>query len=280
LGYKTTLDKAEMEHMDIYDVKFLTRYEHRNSEWVEVEKITLGYGKIPVIYYSIEKAIWDIVQKLIERLEFLLSNFADSNDYTVAPILAAYGQIKGFSAKGETGKVIEIENGIDGAKGDLKYIGYDNAPESLKLEINTLREMIFTLTQTPDLSFEQMKGLGDISGVAFDRMMIDAHLKAISLQNGMYGECIQRRLNFLCYACAETNAGLSSSKELEIIPDFSLFSIDSVSDRIDNAMKANSGLPVLSQEESIKMAGLTDDPKATLEAINAQQTIQTNNPAV
>lgn len=269
LGYKTVRDKAEIEHMDIYDTEWLTRYEHVQSEWVQKEKIKLLYGKIPVIYYSINKSIWEIVQKLIERLEYLLSNFADSNDYTGSPILAASGQIKGFSAKGETGKVIELQDGDNGSKADLKYVTYDKAPEAIKLEIDTLRGLVFTLTQTPDLAFEQMKGLGDISGVAFDRLMIDAHLKSKAMQNGMYGECIQRRLNFLCYACAATNS-VESAKDMEITAEFSLFSIDSVSDRIDNAKKANGGKPVIDALGGIKMAGLTDDPEGTLKLIQEE----------
>lgn len=291
LGYESTDENGrKIKCMDVYDKDFIAKYEDRGDGWKIIPddkekqlfgKIKNPYGKIPVIYYSLEKAIWADVQVMIDRLETLISNFADTNDYNGSPILFAKGNIEGWSAKGEAGKVIQGKDDPqgDGGKAELSYITWDRAPESIKLEKDMLLDFIYTLTQTPNLSFEQMAGLGDISGAAFDRMMIDAHLKAADLQNGMYGEGVQRRLNFLCYACAGAEKILSA-RDMEISAVFNKFSIDDVADRINNAKNANGGLPVISQEESIKMAGLTDDPKATLEAINAQQPIQTNNPAV
>lgn len=272
LGFMETIDGKEIEHMDLYDDKLLTRYILKEGGWELIESIVLVYGKIPVIYYSLEQAIWADVQWAIERLETLISNLGDQNDYTGSPILAASGEIKGFSAKGEAGKVIELGEGAD-----IKYVVSDQAPESVKMEIEKLLDFVFTITQTPNISFDQMKGLGDISGAAFDRMMIDGHLKATDLQNGMYGECIQRRLNFLKAAYIATNPKLQleSASKMTINAEFSLFSIDSIADNITNAKNANGGLPVLSQEESISRFGISDDPAATYAAIQkqAKQTI-------
>lgn len=272
LGYKDTINGKEVDHMDIYDSEFITYYRQgENNDWTEYRpKVAHGYRKIPVIYYNIERAIWSDVQTMIERLEYLISNFADTNDYNGSPILFAKGNIQGFSAKGETGKVIEGKDDEEGKnKAELSYVTWDQAPESIKLEIETLLDFIYTITQTPNISFKEMKGLGDISGVAFDRMMIDAHLKATDMQNGMYGECIQRRLNFLIAACAVTN-NLESANDLEIAASFSLFSIDDVRERIDNAMVANGGLPVIDHKSSIGMAGLSEDVDETFAAIQGQ----------
>lgn len=178
-----------------------------------------------------------------------------------------------------TGKVIEAEDGEDGKEADLRYVTWDKAPEAIKLEIDTLTDLIYTITQTPNLSLKELRQLGDISGVAFDRMLIDAHLKAKDFQNGMYGEGIQRRLNFLLSAGIETQTGLEGARDMEIGAEFTLYRIDDINSRIETAMKANGGLPVMSQKESISFTQLSDDPDKTLEDINAQSLPTENNEA-
>lgn len=282
LGYVEVVSGKKIKHMDIYDSEYLTRHINSGSGWetfidfVEENifnttdsqgRISLPYGKIPVIYYSLDKSIWANVQWAIERLETLMSNLGDQNDYSGSPILKVKGDIEGFSSKGESGKVLQLV----GEDADASYVTADQAPEAIKMEKEWLLDFIYTTTQTPNISFSEMKGLGDISGAAFDRMMIDGHLKATSLQNGMYGECIQRRLNFLLYACAEIE-GLQSAKDMEISVEFGLFSIDSVADNISNALLANGNKPVLDQKSSIQMAGVTDDVDATYQAIQKQNT--------
>jgi len=253
--------------LDLYDSEKITKYTQKpGNSWTVENVIKHNYGKIPVIYYNIGQSVWQDVQTMIERLETLMSNFADTNDYNGSPILFAEGEIDGWADKGESGKVIQ---GHGGAK--LSYISWDHAPESFKLEIEKLLDFIFTITQTPNISFSEMKGFGgDISGAAWDRIMIDAHLNAMSFHNGVYGEGIQRRINFLKNALAAIDSNLTKSIELDITPVFSLFSIDDKESRIATAQKANGGLPVMSQKESIEYSGVSDDAEKTLSEINTQ----------
>lgn len=266
LKYKTETATKTINHLDVYDAEKISKYTQIVGDtWILVETIMHGYGKIPVIYYGIIQPVWTDVQSMIERLETLMSNFGDTNDYNGSPILFAEGKIEGFSSKGETGKVIQ---GEQGAK--LYYVNWDSAPESIKLEMERLLDFIYTITQTPNISFQEMKGLGDISGAAWDRLMIDAHLNAMDYHNGVYGEGIQRRLNFLKSAASSINTDLKAAIELDITPQFSLFKLDSESDRIDTAMKANGNKPVMSQKESIIWTGISDDPEKTLEEIKSE----------
>ena len=273
LGYKTTDEQGKEEnHLDIYTDKHIHKYfKGRNGDWAMVgstsgapNPVELLYGKIPVIYYSIRRSVWNDVQPMIERLETLLSNFADTNDYNGSPILFAEGTIKGMSTKGEAGKLIE---GDPGAK--LSYVSWDHAPESIKLEIEKLVEFIYTCTQTPNLSFEALKGIGKISGIAFDRMMIDAHLKAKDMHTGPYGEGIQRRCNFIIAAAVKLYKEFNGL-ELDITPEFELFRIDDAADRVDWIQRANGGLPVMDWKASISASRLSDDPEQTYEALVAQ----------
>lgn len=273
LGYKSNKGDQKIENLDVYTQDKLYKYEAVNGKWAlasgegVINPVPLLYGKLPVVYYSTKRAIWTDVQPIIERLENLISNFGDTNDYNSSPILAAMGEIKGFSAKGESGKVVELNSGAD-----LKYVSWDHAPESIKLEIMTLIDFIYTCTQTPNISFEQMKGLGAVSGVAFERIMIDAHLKAKDMQNGIYGEGIQRRCNFLISAIANLYADCKGAQTLDITPVFELFKIDDKVEKVDMLLKANGGKPLMSHKDSITEYGGTDDIEKTYEEIKSETT--------
>lgn len=273
LGYEEEIESSKIEYFDVYDKDFITRHiKVGNEEWRlrDVDGVVVlenplpnPYGKIPVIYYQ-SSPCWEDVQPIIERLETLMSNLGDVNDYNGSPILFAEGDIEGFSQKGETGKIIQ---GKEGAK--LSYVDWNHAPESIKLEIETLENYIYTITQTPNISFKEMKGLGSaLSGVAMDRVFIDGHLNAKDYQNGVYGEGIQRRVNFLKTALASIYPELKKALEMEITPVFSIFSIDNDEDKVKVAMMANGNLPVMSHKESIAYAGLAQEPQETYDELS------------
>ena len=79
-------------------------------------------GKIPVVYAHQPHRETEEVDPLIERLEHLLSNFAETNDYHAAPKLFVTGHIQGWSQKGEPGAIIEGDKDAS-----MQYISWHNA---------------------------------------------------------------------------------------------------------------------------------------------------------
>lgn len=261
----------KVEHFDLYTDTEKRSHSKLNGLWVLDSSedgtpaiIEHGYGKIPIVYYSQLKPEWHTVQRIIERYEQLISNFADINDYNGSPILFLKGEGISLPAKGTAGKVIENKDG----NGDAKYVTWDQAPEAIKLEIETLEGLIYAMTQTAPIDFENMKGLGQLSGVAFDRILIDSHLKAKEKQGDAYGEGIQRRCNFLIAALASIDKTLASADELYIEPQFDIFRIDDEADNLALITQANGGKPVISQKTSVKLSGLV--PKDAVDDEYAQ----------
>ena len=78
----------------------------------------------------------------------------------------------------------------------MNYVSWQNAPESVKLEIETPLKMIYTITQTPDISFDAVKGLGAISGIALKLLFMDAHLK-VQDKREIFDDYLQRRVNII-----------------------------------------------------------------------------------
>lgn len=263
--------RAKTRHFDIYTDTEITRYIDTGKGWTLTETIKILYGKMPCIFYKQHRPEWSIVQSLIDRLELVASNHGDTNDYHASPTLVASGTVLSAAQKGETGKIYELETG-----GDIKYVTWDNAPQSIKMEIENLEKWIYTLTQTPNISFQEMKGLGNLSGTALERIMIDAHLKAVLQQKGNFGEMIQRRLNFMKAALIEMNpqiSGIEAASDMNIEAQFTLFNIDDLSDKIAVALAGNGGKPVLTHKQSIELVGQTDDVDATMETIMSETSI-------
>jgi SPP1 family phage portal protein len=222
----------------------------------------VSIGKIPVVYGCQDTFETQDVDSLIDRLETLLSNFADTNDYHASPKLFVTGEIKGWSKKGESGAVIEGEDGAD-----MKYVSWTNAPEAVKLEIETLLRMIYTLTQTPDISFDSVKGLGAISGIALKLLFMDAHLK-VQDKREIFDEYLQRRVNVIKAYIGKFNTALENDCEaLEIEPEITPYMLTGEMDEINMWLAANGNKPLVSQKQSVKSANLSQNPEEDFKQI-------------
>jgi SPP1 family phage portal protein len=228
------------------------------------KKIELG--KIPIVYGKQEQTEWEDVQSLIDRLEKLLSNFADTNDYHASPKIFIKGQLVGFGRKGEAGSIIEGDR-----DSDAKYLSWQQAPEAVKLEIETLLNLIYSLTQTPNLSFESVKGLGNISGRALKLLFLDAHLKVQEKQE-VLSEYLTRRLNLIKAFIGMFNSGLKATCDsMDIEPEIVPFMIDDEETKVDILVAATGGKPILSQKTAVGQLNYTNDSEREYELIKEEE---------
>ena len=222
-------------------------------------------GKIPIIFGHQEQFETEDIDSLIDRLETLLSNFADTNDYHASPKIFVKGELKGFSKKGESGAIIEGEDGSD-----AKYLAWQNAPESVKLEIETLLKLIYTLTQTPDISFDSVKGLGAISGIALKLLFMDAHLK-VQDKKEIFDEYLARRANVVKAYIGQFDNTLESEADImDIEPEITPYMLVDEINELNYWMTANGNKPVVSQEESVERAGISKNPEVTMKKLKEQ----------
>lgn len=258
-GYKVNKE----DRFDLYTAEKITRFT-KKSNWIgEEEKNPLG--KIPIIYYSRQRTEWAHVQHLIERFETMLSNFADSNDYFASPMVKIKGEVKGFAQKGEQGKLITLEENAD-----ADYLTWDQAPESIRLEKETLQELIFSMTQTPDISFAQMKGIGNITGIALKLMFLDADLKAKKhLEN--FGQGMQRRINLLKKGITIVNTATEQAAGLQIEPEFRFYLPENEQELINMLVTAAGNRAIMSRKTAVSFNPYVLDVEKELENINEDE---------
>ena len=106
-------DKKGKKHtyFETYTDKQHFMWEQDNGKWVISEGYPkpIAIGKIPVVYGRQDFVEWEDVQGLIDRLETLLSNFADTNDYHASPKIVVKGELLGFTKKGESGAILQLD---------------------------------------------------------------------------------------------------------------------------------------------------------------------------
>jgi SPP1 family phage portal protein len=266
--YTIAEDAKTTRHFDVYTSRYVVRYVYDSSKPQLLTKPQLhGFTKVPVIYYRQEHAEWHNVQPAISRVENLLSNWADTNDYFGKPAYVAKGDILGFAEKGETGSIYQLS-----ADADMKVLSWDNSPESIRNELATLLNIIFSYSQIPDVSFETMKQLGNnTSGVAIQLMFTDPHMHAED-RIEMFGEMFQRRYNLVQNGVVTLLKNIPERviDEIEVEPKFEPYMPKNLTETLQLLNMSTGGKPSMSQQEAVRQNPLVDNADATLKQIQEE----------
>lgn len=269
---KDAASGKELNHAEIWDSKNYHYLNDSSGKMAYASKVlTHGFDRIPVVYVGQDEPEWFDVKELIDRLEVSLSKLGGSNDYSAYPILQIFGEAQGMPDKDESGKVMvfAMKKDDDGkyVNGRAEFLESANAVDSAKLELDTLKTLIYSISHTPDLSFDNVKGLGNVSGVALKLLFLDAVIKA-TMNEGENRTMIERIINVIISGIVTTtNTSLSSDAQAlyydinfnSIIPD----DLQTASEIIINLK--NAGL--LSSETALKLLDLVDNTDAEMKLI-------------
>lgn len=259
-------NRREIIYFECYTDAYKYLWRLDGGSWTEAKPpVAHNIGKIPVCYVTQEAAEWADVQLCIERLEFLLSKFAETNDYHASPTLFTTGDITMMPKRGESGKVIQ-----GGVGADAKYVSWDHAPESIRLEIETKLRFIYSLTQTPDISFDSVKGLSAISGVALEMLFMDAHLK-VQEKKEQLDAYLQRRTNIQKRIIGMLSGKESDAESLEVTPEIIPYKINDETTLISNLTAADGGKAIISQKTAIKTLGWAKNTDEELVQIQKEE---------
>ena len=258
-------------HFDVYTDRFVYKYINNGSGWTLTEAKAHGFTKIPVVYYYQYKSEWADVQWACDRAEECISNWGDTNDYFGTPKYFIQGRLEGFAEKGEQGSVFQ-----GGKETEMRVLSWDHSPESVKGEIAYLFNIIFSFTQTPDISFENMKTLGNnTSGAAIRLMFTDPFMK-VGNKTEMYGEMFTRRSNIVANGIC--NAGIyvkgidaSVAEDIDFEPVFEPYIPKNDVELLQLITQSNGGKPSTSQRRSIELNPLNDDADSVEKEMKEEQ---------
>jgi len=243
-----------------------------------------GFDRIPIVYMQQQYPEWFDVELLIDRYEVALSKLGVSNDYSGHPILLTYGDLNILPEMNDDGKTINFpikfkdEDVNKPYNGDAKFLTNDNAPEAVKLEMETIRELIFSMTQTPDISFEKMKSIGAISGVALKLMFLDPIIKA-KMNEGQNRTIVERIINILISGITGVVNVKSKTQTNDLVIDIKFNSILPVDLEQNSQIALNgSSSKSMSMDTRIKLLGLVSDIDAEKAEIEKENPVEVITP--
>ena len=226
--------------------------------------------KIPVAYLYREEAIYEEVSGCRKEIEYTLSRNCNVIAYNSAPILKVIGDLINGEKKGEDYRLFRMQKG-----GDVGYVSWQQAIDALRYNVSELKELFWSLSQMPDISFSNVQKLGNIGYDARETLLTDAHLK-VGDEEGDFIEFFDRETSiiksFLVVMHPEFEKEIDNVEvRHKVIP----FIQRNEEAEINKRMKANGGKPVESHLESIGRYGQSTNPQETLDQIRKEEAQET-----
>ena len=159
-------------HVDIYKDDTVYYCKRVSVGW-EVKAIPNVIGKIPVILFE-QELEHEGTQPMIHRVESMESTDADVNDRFANPAMVATAEVLNSLPKAEEeAKLFILKEG-----GKVEYLTWDQASQSKANEYERLDKHILSKSFTPNIDFDNMKSLGNLSAKAIRKVMLLAVIKA------------------------------------------------------------------------------------------------------
>ncbi|HCT86135.1 MAG TPA: hypothetical protein DF296_13170 [Candidatus Margulisbacteria bacterium] len=281
--YKLSEGGKDIEHSDLYTADFEYKYIKREGSWIidpdaKAKSIETGVyvpanpvpnpaKKILIEYYNQKKPIWYNVQSMINRHEMLTSNHGGMNDKFGAPIFTVAGEIQGEIIDNAQGSLMQLENGAT-----AQYAQLASEPQSISLEQTNLEKFIYTMSQTPNISFDQMMTIGQMSGFAAEMIFTDSHM-GVRMEEETFGIGLQRRLNIIKAAIgALIDTSLANEcRTVQLKPEITPYLPQNMTEIIENNTVAVTG-GIMSKETAVENNPLVKDAKIELERMKNDAT--------
>lgn len=226
----------------------------------------INIEKIPGAYLWRPAPVYHGLSYIRKEIEYSLSRNSDVIAYNSAPVLKISGDVIGEENKGESRRAWRLANG-----GDVSYVSWQQSVEALKYHIDMLIKLFFMQAQMPDVSFDNLKGLGSIGYDARQTLFTDAHLK-IGDEAGAWIEFFERECNVIKAFLKKMNVKWANEVDnVDVEHIITPFVQNDEKYEIEKWMKANGDKPLVGHLESIRKAGVSEDPDATFEEYQNEQ---------
>lgn len=223
-------------------------------------------GKIPVLLFEQEPEHSD-VQPLIEKVENSESVEADVIDRFANPTMVATSQIlNSLPKQEEEAKLLILKDG-----GSVSYLTWNEASESKRNQFERMDKHILSKSFTPNIDFDNMKSLGNLSAKAIRKIMFLAVIKA-ERHKDKHDGYMSRHASLMCAIMGNVldYAHKAEFDALDLGHEFQEPFGDDVSDMLaDISKQYNDG--AMSRETYVELSYLIKDAKTEIARIKAEQ---------
>lgn len=261
ISYTTREDNKDVEYFDCYTQAKIYNWKKTDDKWIdEYEESEISIGKSPIAYLCRPMPIWEDTTNNTQEIEFTLSRESDIIKKNSAPVLEVIGKLlDSTKEEPETDAAREVYNIENG--GSIKYATWEQQVEAMKFYVDTLKQNTAEELQLPNLSMENIKGLGVMSGEARKTLLTDAHLK-VGDESGDIIEFLDREFNIIkAFLGQMNNKWKESIKDLKATHEIIPFIQNDEQAQIEKIMKATGGKSIMSQKKGIEQAGFCQSPE-------------------
>lgn len=263
--YTKKVKSEQITFFETYTANMHYKWKQEGSGWELVKSEPVAILKIPGVYAYCSVPIYHGLSYIRKEIEYTLSRNSDVIAYNSAPILKIAGGIKGSENKGESRRVYRVEQ-----NGDVAYVSWAQSIEALKYHVDTLVKLFWSQSQMPDISFENMKSLGNIGFDARQTLLTDAHLK-VGDESGAWIEAFERECSVIKAFLKMMNVTWKGEVDnVEVEHVITPFIQNDEKSEIEKWVTASGGKAVVSQLEAIKNLGISTDPQETLSQIQKE----------
>jgi len=241
-----------------------------NNDWVEVKKPEeIILLKIPGIYQWRPLPIWEDATNNTKEIEYALSRQSDIIRKNSAPILKIKGKLAN-NDRPESDVAREVYQ-MEGENTDISYVTWSQQVEATKFYTEILKKNMDEELQLPNLSPENTRGLGIVSGESRKTLLTDAHLK-VGEESGDIIEFLDRECKVV-----KTFIELMNTKwkgktaSINVSHKITPFIQNDEDAEITKIAKATGGEPIASRMTGIKRLGWVEDTVAENELIEKEQ---------
>lgn len=268
--YSRKVGEEKITYFETFTADSHYKWQQSGKTWEQMDELErISILKIPGSYMMRSQPCFAGLQMIREDLEYTISRNSDIVAYNAAPILKIAGNLIGEENRGETRRVYRVNEG-----GDVSYVSWAQSVSALEFHTNALLRYFWQQAQMPDISFENLKSLGQIGYDARKMMLTDAHLK-IGEETGPWLEFLTRECNVIKTFLKHLNVKWENEVDkVHVEHVITPFIIEDEAAKLDYHMKANGNKPVESHRESIMYIGKSKDVEQTLSQIQADMAAQ------
>lgn len=265
-SYKKKSKDKTVTYFETYTKDKHIVWENRDS-WVEKVNEDIKILKIPGVYIWRPMPIWEDTTNNTKEIEYTMSRQSDILRRNSAPVLTVEGEFAGKDTAGDNSReVYRLKQG-----GKVSYVTWQQQIESMKFYVSELKKNTEEELQLPNLSLENVKGLGAMSGEARKTLLTDAHLK-VGYESGEIVEFLDRECNVI-KAFLELMNIQWKGKTLAVGVEHTItpFIQNDEANEIEKISRAVGGEQIVSRETAIRTLGWVPEDKVKEECEKIEQ---------
>ncbi len=235
---------------------------------IEPEEIIIG--KNPTIYIHRPTPVYDGIQNNRDEIEFTLSRTSDIIRKNSSPIMKISGKLVDKQDNAPKKDVAREVYQFDG-EGDIALVSPAITPENASFYIGQLQKNIEEDTQLPNLSLENTKSLGAMSGEARKTLLTDAHMRCGEEKHDVLA-FLDRECHVIKALLAKANIAMENDfAQVKVDHFINPFVMQDEDANVKKAATAAGGTRFASQRTLIEMARVVDDVDAEVERIREEE---------